>query len=195
MRAVDELKGIEQRILQDIEDKKKLSETEIKNFEKEKKEEMESRWSLVEKEMRIEMERDISTLKNRIVSTANLEVRKDMWKAKEDVIQSVRERLIESMKSMSREEYAKFLLRCVKRASEELGSNITIHASAKDVPMVSSIANSMGLDSEIKEDAGVSNGIVATTRDGKITLVETVEEIIDRRWAEIRMLLANKIFK
>ena len=110
-----------------------------------------------------------------------------------------REALLERAFTMAQERLARlrgdsaypaYLMRLTREAVAEIGSDLRIAVSAVDEELIRGVALELGLRAQISAGLNTCGGLEASTPDGRIRVVNTVEVRLERAQSELRQKLA-----
>ncbi|MFW6038389.1 MAG: V-type ATP synthase subunit E [Candidatus Saliniplasma sp.] len=182
-----------QRINADVEQKIKHIKKREKQKEKKEIAKLEK-----EKEQRIdkikkEGEREINTMKNRLISQANLKTRKNKLKVREDIFQEVFEQARNKLKDSSPEEYEDYIRKAIGRAEKILEEEVTIHCNESSKDIVENLSNKINPKLKVQADLDCSGGIKAESREGTV-LDMTFEANLKRIKKELRKEISDILF-
>lgn len=129
--------------------------------------------------------------RERQVSAARLEAQRELAAAREDWLDqawaAARERL---QRLRCEPRYARHLERLTREAVSELGSPIRIEIDPKDEKVMGEIVCALGIEMEMGSSLSAIGGLRASTTDGCIHIVSTVEARLERARGELRQKLA-----
>jgi len=179
-----------------IEQIKKDSEKEIKQIqldaEKQRKEIITQAKKEGEAKARKILENGKKTIENQKkiqISKANQESKKEIMKAKEELIEECFIKAQQKLSQIKGKEYKTLVKKLIKKGVEKLGKNCTIIASRE---VDKKIAEQQGLKVTGKTDA--TGGIILKSADGKITLDYTLDGILKREKQKIRIKVGKLLF-
>ncbi|RLF36867.1 MAG: hypothetical protein DRM99_01835 [Thermoplasmata archaeon] len=179
-----------------IEQIKKDSEKEIKQIqldaEKQRKEIITQAKKEGEAKARKILENGKKTIENQKkiqISKANQESKKEIMKAKEELIEECFIKAQQKLSQIKGKEYETLVKKLIKEGVEKLGKNCTIIASRE---VDKKIAEQQGLKVAGKTDA--AGGVILKSADGKITLDYTLDGILKREKQKIRIKVGKLLF-
>ncbi len=108
------------------------------------------------------------------LSWAKLEAKRILADAKEDAIRAMFDVLIEKMKSYtSTKQYADKMKTMITNAIKELGENATVHVKKGEKKLFAIP------EASVKEDANIIGGAIVETKDGKLRIDLSFEELFN----------------
>lgn len=116
----------------------------------------------------------------RAESAANLQAMSLILQAKSRIIGQVFQEAHQSMTRMPRDRYRQVLKSLLLEAGRELGDGLMVLASRDDLKAVQELAKEIKLKAELKADPQVSDGIVATDRAGRSTVLNRFADRLER---------------
>lgn len=129
--------------------------------------------------------------RERLFSAARLEAQREIAAAREAWLDQALAGARERLARLRREpRYAAYLERLIREAIAELGSEIKIEIDPKDEELMSRIVSALGIKAEIATSLSTLGGLRASTPDGSIRIVNTVEARLARARGELRQKLA-----
>jgi V/A-type H+-transporting ATPase subunit E len=159
---------------------------EVKNIRK--RNEKETR-KMVEK-IKQEYEKEITVIRNTIVSGAKIESKRIQLDAREDIINECFRRSEKKLANIEGKEYEKFLNRSIKEGVDIVGKNAVAEYTEKDSMVVKKIASALNVAVDEKFLNG-TGGVVIKSKDGKIRVDNTFEGILRRNKEVLRKELAE----
>ena len=138
-------------------------------------------------------EREIKTLKNRIISQAELEARKKKLRVREDMIDKVFHIVKRRLEETSASEYEDYIQGSIEKAYELLEGDITIYCNPKAKRIVRDIVEEIDPVLEIETDLDSIGGIKAVSDKGS-TIDMTFEANMDRERKDLRKEIFDILF-
>ncbi|MFQ6058307.1 MAG: V-type ATP synthase subunit E [Anaerolineae bacterium] len=89
----------------------------------------------------------------------------------------------------AQDDYPRFLRRLTEEVVAELGDNLLVKVTSRDVPLMSQILADMGVRGTVQAGLNSLGGLEASTSDGRISLSNTLESRLKRA----RQLLRREI--
>jgi V/A-type H+-transporting ATPase subunit E len=132
---------------------------------------------------------DSENTKKIMISKAIQEVKRDMMNAREEIIEQCFAQALEKLASLPEDQYKKLILHYLKIGTVRLGGAFSIKTSRL-------------LDADIAKQQGIPvqgsiqsiGGIILQSQDGKITIDNTFERILDRKKDELRIHVGKLLF-
>lgn len=128
-------------------------------------------------------------LKKILVSKANQEVKRDIMKVKEEIIEDCFNKAFEKMLNLDESSYRDLLASLINEGKSKLGENCELIIT-RDSDR--NIVEGLGIKVTDKIDA--SGGVLIRSSDGKITLDNTYEGILKRKKDKIRVNVGKLLF-
>ena len=127
-------------------------------------------------------EKSFESERNKLIYSAKAEIKMDVMKAKDGMIQSA---FVEAQKSLDdlrdRESYKGRFKSMIQEAMLELGGEkARLHIDARDENLCKQILDELNENSEIIIDLTSAGGLNVSTKDEKVVVFNTVESRLDR---------------
>jgi V/A-type H+/Na+-transporting ATPase subunit E len=137
-------------------------------------------------------EKSFESERNKLIYNAKSEIKMDVIKAKDEMIQRA---FIDAKKSLDdlrdRESYKRRFTSMIQEAMHELGGEKTrLHIDGRDENLCKQILDELNENSEIVVDLTSAGGLNVSTRDEKVVVFNTIESRLDRA----REFLERQIF-
>ena len=137
-------------------------------------------------------EKSFESERNKLIYNAKSEIKMDVIKAKDAMIQSA---FVEAKKSLDdlrdRESYKGRFTSMIQEAMRELGGEkARLHVDKRDENLCKQILNELNENSEIVVDLTSAGGLNVSTRDEKVVVFNTIESRLDRA----KEFLARQVF-
>lgn len=129
--------------------------------------------------------------RERLVSGAKLEAKMVRLDAREALLEraftAAQERLAQLRGNWA---YPRYLMRLTREAVAEIGSDLRIAVSAVDEELIRAVVLELGVRAQISAGLNTCGGLEASTPDGRIRVVNTVEARLERAIGEVRREIA-----
>jgi V/A-type H+-transporting ATPase subunit E len=127
-------------------------------------------------------ERSFESEQNKLIYNAKSEIKMDVIKAKDAMIQSA---FVEAKKSLDdlrdRESYKGRFKSMIQEAMHELGGEkARLHIDSRDENLCKQILDELNENSEVVVDLTSAGGLNVSTRDEKVVVFNTIESRLDR---------------
>jgi V/A-type H+-transporting ATPase subunit E len=132
---------------------------------------------------------DSENTKKIMISKATQEVKRDMMNAREEIIEQCFTKALENLASLPDEQYKKLILHFLRTGTKRLGEHFSIKTSR---PLDKDIAQQQGIS--VQGSIPSIGGIILQSQDGKITIDNTFERILDRKKDELRIHVGKLLF-
>ncbi|PNX48525.1 MAG: hypothetical protein BV459_02210 [Thermoplasmata archaeon M11B2D] len=124
-----------------------------------------------------------------LVSKAVQDVRRDMMNAKEEIIDLCFSQALENLRALPDDQYTALITTLIQAGKKRLGNDCTVSVSRT-------------IDKEIAQKEGVAvqetihaiGGIILHSADGRITVDNTFEGLLNRKKDEIRIHVGKLLF-
>jgi V/A-type H+/Na+-transporting ATPase subunit E len=138
------------------------------------------------------VEKSFESERNKLIYNAKSEIKMDVIKAKDEMIQSA---FVEAKKSLDdlrdRESYKGRFKSMIQEAMHELGGEkARLHIDGRDENLCKQILDELNENSEIVADLTSAGGLNVSTRDEKVVVFNTIESRLDRA----KEFLARQVF-
>ena len=137
-------------------------------------------------EIRASVEADAAA----ILFEAEMEARKKALEEEERILEECFSLAKKKLKRVSGAKYKRFLLNCLKKCKEEIGSELVVKCNVKDFNILKRLARKLKLKVELKKVETIG-GFIASSKDGKLSLDFTFETMLERA----NEVLGSKIIK
>lgn len=134
-------------------------------------------------------EKKSNSIKQIIISKENQNAKKIITRTKEEIIELCFEKAYLKLKQLNNKEYTKLVNKFIKEGIKKIGDESSIKIS-KDIDK--KIAEKFKLKVIGKTDS--IGGVILISKDGKITLDNTIEGIIKREKNRIRIKVGKILF-
>ncbi|MFO7992394.1 MAG: V-type ATP synthase subunit E family protein [Thermoplasmata archaeon] len=176
---------MEQKIEHIEEREKQKEKKEITKLEREKQKKLD--------QIKKDWEREMEIMKNRLISQANMETRKNKLEVREDIFQEVFKRARNKLKEKSPLEYEEYIRKAIGRASKILEGGIIIHCNENSRDIVEKLSKKIDPELDVQADLDCSGGIKAVSREGTV-LDMTFEANLKRIKRELRKEISDILF-
>ncbi len=190
---MDAIERIIEKINEDVEKKIKMFEEEAsEKIEKIKKDEH-TRWEHEKEKIERERDRDLESIRSLIISHANLEGKRELMAAREEIMNKV----IENVKREARssEKYLEYLATMVKDAKTVFGEEFVVVCIPEDKGKVDNIVKSLAPKATVEMGEVKHGGIIAKDVKGIKSVDYSIDALVERKINEIRKIMLNKLFE
>lgn len=179
-----------------IEQIKKDSEKEIKQIIGEAEKQAKNIIQTAKNEAKVEAEKMLETGKQRsenlgrvLISKANNDAKREFMNAKEKIIDECFTKAHHELSILKGERYERLVRKLIKEGQEKLGNDCTVLV-ARDVDK--KIATDFGI--KIMGTIDSCGGVILRSADGKVTLDQTFDSILQREKDKIRIIVGKLLF-
>jgi len=179
-----------------IERIKKDAEKEIKQITKEAEKQAKTVIDAAKKDAEEEAEKIINdglvqseNIKKIMISKANQDVKRNILNAKENIIDDCFQKASQQLSELRSEDYIDLVTKMITGGKSKIGGPFTIIVSRD---MDRELAGKHGVT--VKGTTQASGGIILESENGKITVDNTFEGILERKKDEIRMEVGKILF-
>lgn len=127
--------------------------------------------------------------------SARLKSKNEVIRAKEEIAE---EALAEAEKRLrdlrAREDYPAILEGLIAEGLARVSGKVVLHVDPSDRELADSIARKLGLDYELLTDIETIGGAVISDPGGRVQIVNTVEERLNRAREKLRMQVSDILF-
>lgn len=124
------------------------------------------------------------------VAWSRLEAKRIISEAKEDAVRDFLDAFFDMLPALKKSAaYKDFVKSCLKKAGEELGSNVLIHCVKGEKSLISSVSSG-----KVVEDLKSIGGVVVETSDGKSRIDMRFESLFDSKREDLRKYFYQLIF-
>lgn len=128
--------------------------------------------------------------RSKVLNIARLAVKKEVIRAKEEVIQEVFSETENRLKRLGESsDYPRILESLILETLQDVEGKIKVEVDKKDLSLAKSILDKKGIDYSLEADPSSRAGIQVTTEDGRITITNT----FDSRLEKVRQFLKSEI--
>ncbi len=178
-------KDVKSKVDSIMEEEKEKAEQVKKEIEQEKERRL--------KEIEKEKEREIKTLKNRIISQAELKSRKKRLNVREEMIEKVFDRTRERLQDMDPSDYKGYIKKSIEKAEKLLEGEVTVHCSDGFESEVKDIAEEIDPNLDVVGDLKTIGGVKAISDRGA-SIDMTFEANLERKKKQLRKEIAEILF-
>lgn len=190
---MDAIERIIEKINEDVEKKIKMFEEEAnEKIEKIKKDEH-ARWEHKKEKIERERDRDLESIKSLIISHANLEGKRELMAAREEIMNKVIE--IVKREARNSEKYLEYLATMVKDAKSVFGEEFVVVCIPEDKGKVDNIVKSLAPKATVEMGEVKHGGIIAKDINGIKSVDYSIDALVERKINEIRKIMLNKLFE
>ena len=190
---VDPIERIKEKIKEDV--RWKISEFEEdakRKIEKIRKEEM-GRWEEEKKKIIAEGKRDAEGIRSMIISRANLEGKRILMEAREEIIKKVVDEIKKNARNVP--SYGNYVMKSINEGKNVFGEKFRIVCDREDMELVKNIASRIVPQAEITEGEVPFGGIRIESVDSLEVMDFSVNSLVERRMNDIRKLIVEKLFE
>ena len=145
---------------------------------------------------RQELTPTLSAEEARIMNEARLEALKAVMQTREELIDGAFRAAQEQLRDLrSRADYPEILERWLQEVVEELGEDLVVDVGQGDVELVRSMLEGMGVRATVSSGLDSAGGLSATSGDGRILVVNTIDSRLDNAHQSLRREVANIILE
>jgi V/A-type H+-transporting ATPase subunit E len=136
--------------------------------------------------------RSVESEKNRLLATANEEIRLQLTRVKDEMYQTAVAQALSDLQSVRNHPgYEKIFKEFLQEAYEELrGEKIEIHIDKRDEGICRKLVSELSINGDIVTDITSAGGMNISTKDGRFVVFNTVES----RFERAKVLLRPEIF-
>ncbi len=189
----DAVENIIAKINEDVE--RKLSEVELEIEKKIKRirEEELSRWQRERERIEHDGIREIESLRSLIISRAHLDGKRELLKAREEIMNKV----VENMKRNARsaKKYGEFLKKAIVGSKEVFGEDFVVVCIPEDKAVVDVLVKKVAPKAKVVLGEVKHGGIIAKSSTGEKSIDYSVDAMVNRRMNEIRRMIVSKLFE
>lgn len=127
--------------------------------------------------------------RERLLYEALVESRKKVAETYNEVVEKVKTEIYRYIdNNRTNERYIKFIETSLVKAREIVGDNMVVYVSAKDKNAVTALMRKLNIRGEV-EEKDILGGLIASSRDGSITLDMSIESLINSNIEEIKRVI------
>lgn len=131
----------------------------------------------------------------KLLNTARLSVKKDVIKAKEEVIQEVFKEVETRLEKLRESaDYQKIFETLTREALEGIKGKVKIEVDKKDLSIAKTVLEKQGLDFTLEPSPTSMMGLQVTTEDGRITVTNTFDSRLDKARQFLKSELTSVLF-
>jgi len=131
-----------------------------------------------------------------LLYSARLKSKNAIIKAKEEVAEKAlaeAEKRLEALRSSK--DYPAVLEGLIREGLTRVSGKILVHVDPADKKLADSILHKMGVDYELLADLETIGGAVVTDMDGRVRIINTLEERLNRAREKLRMQVSGILFE
>ncbi len=138
----------------------------------------------------------LSAEEARITNEARLEALKAVMQTREELIDGAFHAAQEQLRDLrSRADYPEILERWTREVFEELGEDLVVDVGQEDMELIRSLLEKMGVAATINSGLDSAGGLSATSGDGRILVVNTIDSRLENARQALRREVANIILE
>ena len=132
--------------------------------------------------------------RSRLLSEAKLSVLREVTAAREALLEEAFTKAqTELARWREKPQYPRHLARLVHEVVDELGRELSIVVDARDEDLIRRIIPDLGIQPRMAIGLQTAGGLEASTPDGRITVVNTIEVRLQRSQQHLRRVLASML--
>ncbi len=190
---MDAIERIIEKINEDVEKKIKMFEEEANEKIEKIKIDEHARWEHKKEKIERERDRDLESIKSLIISHANLEGKRELMAAREEIMNKVIE--IVKREARNSEKYLEYLATMVKDAKSVFGEEFVVVCIPEDKGKVDNIVKSLAPKATVEMGEVKHGGIIAKDINGIKSVDYSIDALVERKINEIRKIMLNKLFE
>ena len=154
--------------------------------------EAESKEDSIKKKHLDAAKRSVESEKNRLIATANEEIRLQLTRAKDEMYQAAVSQAMSNLQSVRNHPgYEKIFKEFLQEAYQELsGEKVDIHIDKRDEGICKKLVHELSINGNIVTDITSAGGMNISTQDGRFVVFNTIES----RFERAKVLLKPEIF-
>jgi vacuolar-type H+-ATPase subunit E/Vma4 len=94
----------------------------------------------------------------------------------------------------SRQDYPAILEGLIKEGLTRIGGKVVVRVDPADEAAADAVMRKLGLDYELRTDIGTVGGAEVTDADGRVRIINTIEERLNRAREKLRMQVSGILF-
>lgn len=131
----------------------------------------------------------------KVINAARLTVKKEVIRAKEEVIQEVFNEVESRLKKLrDSSDYPHIFESLAVETLEGIEGKVKVEVDKKDIPLAKSILEKKGLDYSLDASPTFLAGIKITTDDGRITITNTFDSRLEKAHQFLKSEITNVLF-
>jgi vacuolar-type H+-ATPase subunit E/Vma4 len=131
-----------------------------------------------------------------LLYTARLKSKNEVIHAKEKVAEEALAQAEERLKDLrSRGDYPAILENLINEGLSRINGKVLVHVDPADREQADSLLRKMGLDFELLADIETIGGAVISDMDGRVRIINSVEERLNRAREKLRMEVSGILFE
>jgi V/A-type H+-transporting ATPase subunit E len=131
-----------------------------------------------------------------ILYTARLKSKNEIIQAKEKVAEEALEAAEKRLQQLrSEDDYSATLEGLIKEGLFRISGKVLVHVDPADRELADSVLRESGLDFELLTDVETVGGAVVSDADGRVKIINTVEERLNRAREKLRMEVSGILFE
>ncbi len=190
---VDAIERIKEKIEEDVRWKIREFEEDAKRKIEKIREEERRRWEEEKKKILAEGRRDAEGIKSMIISRANLEGKRMLMDAREEVIGRVLKEVRENARKSPA--YGNYILRSINEAKKIFGERFRVICNTEDLNIVKNIAGRVAPQVDVVEGNVKHGGIVIESEDSLEVMDYSVDSLVERKMNDIRKKIVDLLFE
>ncbi len=186
-----------ERIIEKIREDVRWKIEEIERDAKQKIERIKSeeyaRWEREREKMEHDAAREVEGIRSLIISRANLEGKRELMDAREEVMN----RVVENIKRNARnsDKYPGYLESRIRDAREVFGDEFVIVCIPEDKARVDAIVSKVAPGAKVEMGPVKHGGIIVRDAEGTRTVDYSIDALVERRMNDIRKMIVERLFE
>ncbi len=141
------------------------------------------------------VKKEIDSERAALIYSARLNFKNEMILAREEIVKEAFEKATEKLaKVRANGSYQAILAQLVDEGLKKVSGDPVLHVDVKDKDIASKSLSSLNVRGEIKPDITCLGGCVIADAEDRVTIINTLEERLERAKSRLRMEVAEELF-
>ncbi len=141
------------------------------------------------------VKKEVASERAALLYSARLNFKNAMIRAREEVVNEAFEKaMVKLAEVRSNGSYPAILEQLVGEGLQKVSGDPVLHVDKQDQDVASNSLSSLNVRGEIRPDLNCLGGCVVTDAEEKVTVINTLEERLERAKSRLRMEVAEELF-
>ncbi len=141
------------------------------------------------------VKKEIDSERASLIYSARLNFKNETILAREEIVKEAFEKATEKLANVrANGSYQAILAQLVDEGLKKVSGDPVLHVDAKDKDIASKSLSSLNVRGEIKPDITCLGGCVIADAEDRVTIINTLEERLERAKSRLRMEVAEELF-
>ena len=141
------------------------------------------------------VKKEVASERAALMYSSRLDFKNAMIRAREEIVNKAFEQATEKLATVRvNGSYQAILAKLVEEGLKKVSGDPVLHVDEKDAAVASKSLNSLNVRGEIRPDITCLGGCVIADAEERVTIINTLEERLERAKSRLRMEVAEELF-